>query len=77
MLDGMGKTFYELVLTIGIIIYEVSLVNLLAPIFKQGICVLLAILIGEVTFAIAYYILLKYFLKKSENETIQNAGNEI
>lgn len=59
----MGKSFYELVLTIGIIIYEVSIVNLLAPIFKQGVCVLLGIMIGEVTFAIAYYIMLKYFLK--------------
>ena len=74
MLDGMGKTFYELVLTIGIIIYEISLVNILAPIFKQGVCVLLAILIGEVTFAAAYYVLLKYFLKKSENE-VASSGN--
>ncbi|MBR3140024.1 MAG: MATE family efflux transporter [Methanobrevibacter sp.] len=68
MLDGMGKSFYELVLTIGIIIYEVLIVNLLAPIFNQGVCVLLGIMIGEVTFAIAYYIMLKYFLKKSEND---------
>ena len=71
MLDGMGKTFYELILTIGIIIYEISIVNLLAPIFKQGVCVLLGVLFGEVTFAIAYYILLKYFLKKSENDVVQ------
>ena len=62
MLDGMGKTVYELILTIGIIIYEISIVYLLAPIFKQGVCVLLGIMIGEITFAIAYYILLKYFL---------------
>ena len=27
MLDGMGKTFYELVLTIGIIIYEIYLMQ--------------------------------------------------
>ena len=72
MLDGMGKTFYELILTIGIIIYEISIVNILAPIFKQGVCVLLGVLIGEVTFAIAYYILLKYFLKKSENDVVQS-----
>jgi len=74
MLDGMGKSYHELVLTIGIIIYEISIVSLLAPIFKHGVCVLLGILIGEVTFAIAYYVLLRYLLKKSENNVPQAAG---
>ena len=74
MLDGMGKSFYELLLTLGSIIYEISIVYLLAPIFKQGVCVLLGILVGEVTLAILYYIMLKYFLKKSENEIHHAAG---
>ena len=74
MLDGMGKSFYELLLTLGSIIYEISIVYLLAPIFKQGVCVLLGILVGEVTLAILYYIMLKYFLKKSENKIHHTAG---
>ena len=73
MLDGMGKSYHELILTVGIIIYEIAIVTLLAPIFKHGICVLLGILIGEVTFGIAYYVLLRHILNKSENEIAQIA----
>ena len=65
---------HELLLTLGSIIYEISIVYLLAPIFKQGVCVLLGILVGEVTLAILYFIMLKYFLKKSENEIHHAAG---
>ena len=76
MLDGMGKSYHSLVLTIGIIVYEIGIASLLAPIFKQGVCVLLAILIGEVTFGIIYYILVKYIFKKHKDEiTIINQDN--
>ena len=76
MLDGMGKSYHSLVLTIGIIVYEIAIASLLAPIFKQGVCVLLAILIGEVTFGIIYYILLTYIFKKHGHEmTIINHDN--
>ena len=70
MLDGMGKSYHELILTIGIIIYEITIVTLIAPIFKHGICVLLGIVIGEVTFSIVYYVLLRYLLNKSKNDNI-------
>lgn len=73
MLDGMGKSYHELIFTIGIIIYEISIVTILEPIFEHGICVLLGILIGEVTFAIAYYILLRYLLNKSEKNNVTHA----
>ncbi len=75
MLDGMGKSYHELVLTIGIIIYEISIVTLLAPIFQHGVCVLLGILIGEVTFGIAYYILLTHLLKKSEKNAAHSTAS--
>ena len=68
MLDGLGKSYHELILTIGIIVYEISIVTLLAPIFKHGICVLLGIVIGEVTFGIVYYILLRHILNKSKKK---------
>ena len=74
MLDGMGKSYHELFFTIGIIIYEISIVTLLAPIFKQGVCVLLGILIGEVTFAIAYYILLKHILNNARNNNVTQSA---
>ena len=60
-------------LTGGIIIYEIGIVTLLAPIFKHGVCILLGILIGEVTFGIAYYILLRYLLNKSEKDIAHSA----
>ena len=66
MLDGMGKSYHELIFTIAIINYEIGLVILLAPIFKHGICVLLAIVIGEVTFGIFYYVLLRHILNTSK-----------
>ena len=73
MLDGMGKSYYELSFTIGIIIYEIGIVTLLAPIFKHGVCVLLGILIGEVTFAIVYYILLKHLFNKARKNNAFHA----
>ena len=74
MLDGMGKSYYELSFTIGIIIYEIGIVTLLAPIFKHGVCVLLGILIGEVTFAIVYYILLKHLFNKARKNNAFHAA---
>ncbi|WP_296866399.1 MATE family efflux transporter [uncultured Methanobrevibacter sp.] len=70
VLDGMGKSYYALVLTVGVIIYEILLVSLLKPIFTSGVCVLLGILIGEVTLAIVYYALFKY-LSKTHGEGIK------
>ena len=74
MLDGMGKSYYELSFTIGIIIYEIGIVTLLAPIFKHGVCVLLGMLIGEVTFAIVYYILLKHLFNKARKNNAFHAA---
>lgn len=66
MLDGMGKSYHSLALTIGTIVYEILVITLLAPIFTSGVCVLLGILIGGVTFAIIYYILLNYLFRVSK-----------
>ena len=63
VLDGMGKSYYALILTVGVIIYEILLVLLLEPIFTSGVCVLLGILIGEVTFAIVYHALFRHLSK--------------
>ena len=53
---------------IDLIVYQ------LAPIFNQGVCVLLGVLIGEVTLAVLYYILLKYFFKKSADDLASISG---
>ena len=63
VLDGMGKSYYALILTVGVIIYEILLVLLLEHIFTSGVCVLLGILIGEVTLAIVYYTLFRHLSK--------------
>lgn len=74
MLDGMGKSYHSLTLTIGSIIYEILLVQLFAPIFTSGVCVLLGIMIGGVTYAIFYYILLRYIFKtRGENRIMHIA----
>lgn len=72
VLDGMGKSYHTLFLTISIIIYEIIIVTVLSPIFKQGICVLLGILIGEITFAIIYYVILKYIFKTNGKNNIKD-----
>lgn len=67
MMDGMGKSYISFFLTIGIIIFEILLVNFLSPIFTSGICVLLGIVLGEITFGGIFLILLKHIFKKHEN----------
>ncbi|MBR5503359.1 MAG: MATE family efflux transporter [Methanobrevibacter sp.] len=64
VLDGMGKSYHTLILTIVMIISEIGIVTLLEPIFTSGVCVLLGILIAEVAFAFVYYFLLKYLIGK-------------
>lgn len=63
MLDGMGKSYISFILTIGIIIYEIAIVNLLAPIFTSGVCVLLGVVIGEITFGSIFIVLLNYLFR--------------
>ena len=67
MLDGLGKSYHALILTNGMIIFEIILIKLLAPILTSGVCVLIGIFLTEVIFAIIYYVLIRSLLN-GENE---------
>lgn len=62
ILDGMGKSYHSLIFSNGTLIFQIIIITLLAPILKSGACVLVGILVSELTFAIAYYVLLKNML---------------
>ena len=62
ILDGLGKSYHSLILTIGLILFEIISITLLAPILTSGVCVLIGIFLGEVIFAIIVYIIIKSIL---------------
>ncbi len=62
MLDGLGKSYHSLILTNGMIIFEMILILLLVPVLTSGICVLVGMLLTEVIFAIIYYIVVRSIL---------------
>ncbi len=73
ILDGMGKSYHNLILTICTIAFEIGIVILLEPIFPSGGCVLLGMIISTITFAFIYYILLKHILSShGKNELLIN-----
>lgn len=67
MLDGLGKSYHSLILTNSMIIFEIILIKLLAPILTSGVCVLIGICLTEIIFAIVFYILVRSILN-GENE---------
>lgn len=79
VLDGMGKSYYSLILSNGSIISQIILASLLSPILTQGVCVLIGIFISELIFAIINYILLRNMLngKNRLEERIQSKKNSI
>ena len=67
-LDGLGKSYHSLTITIGIIVTQVGLISVLASILTSGVCVLVGILVSEVIFAGIYYILVEYLFRLGEND---------
>ena len=68
MLDGMGKTYHSLFLMICMFVFNVLLTLILAPIFPSGGCVLIDIVIGDIVFAIIFYILFEDIIRKKGKE---------
>ena len=63
MLDGFGKSMYSLLFTSIKIAFETVLIYSLFTLLNNGSCVLIAIIISEIIFAIVYYLFLKYLFK--------------
>lgn len=61
-MDGLGKSYHSLILTIGLILFEIILITLLSPILTSEVCVLIGIFLGEVIFSIIVYIIIKSIL---------------
>ena len=78
MLDGLGKSYHSLILTNGMVIVEMILITLLAPVLTQGVCVLVGIFLTEVIFAIMYYVLVRNMLNGENklDERIQHKKEE-
>ena len=69
VLDGMGKSYYLLILEIATIIFELLTITLLVPVLTSGVCVLIGIFLSELLFAFVYYIvLMSIFNKKNKIE---------
>ena len=62
MLDGIGKSYHSLVLTNGLIIFEIIIIALLSQIFTSGVGVLIGMAISEVVFSIITYSVAKTIL---------------
>lgn len=71
IIDGTGKSYYDLILSICMIFFEIMIATLLSHYFKHGIGVLLAILIAEIVFAIIYFTLIIHIFDKHKKGKIK------
>ena len=81
MLDGFGKSLYSLLFTFIKIMFEVTIIYGLSVLMNDGNCVLVGLLITEVTFATIYYLFLRYLFKNfaetyEGKETVKNFKDE-
>lgn len=68
VIDGMGKSYHSLTITVLSIISQIILITLLAPILPSGVCVLVGIAITYMIFAFVYIILVKSTFRRAEKE---------
>ena len=78
MLDGLGKSYHGLLLSSGLIIFEILLISTLEPYLTSGYCVLAGILISEFVFGFISYLLVNDLLhgkNKMEKRFKEEKGN--
>ena len=78
MLDGMGKSYHALMLSVGLIIFEILIISTLEPYLTSGYCVLAGILISEFVFGIISYALVNDLLhgKNKMDEKLKEEKEE-
>ena len=67
LLDGLGKSYHSLIMTIGTVLFEIGSIYLLSLILTSGLCVLVGIAIGELIFA-AISVYLVWSILNGENK---------
>ena len=76
MFDGMGKSYYSLILSIGTIILDIAMIALLYPVLTSGVCVIVGMLIGQFIFAVIYCIFIRSILNGNNRiEKLLHRGN--
>lgn len=71
MLDGFGKSYYNLIFTIILVFLQLGLIYGLDYILPYGFSVLVGILLSQVIISIALFIFLEYTFKKFEKQKEQ------
>lgn len=71
IIDGTGKSYYDLIFAIFMVLFEIIAATLLAPYFKHGVCVLLGILLAEVVFALIYFSLILHIFGSKKLEKLK------
>ncbi|WP_295722790.1 MATE family efflux transporter [uncultured Methanobrevibacter sp.] len=71
IIDGTGKSYYDLILSLFMVLFEIMIATLLSNYFNHGIGVLLAILIAEIVFAIIYFTLIVYLFDQHRKGVIK------
>lgn len=68
MIDSFGKSYYNIVFTFLLILFEVGLISLIREKFPYGSSVLIGIAIALMISTIIYYIFLRYLFRKFEKQ---------
>lgn len=72
VVDGMGKSYYSLIITILSTIIQIILISLLAPVLSFGLSVLVGIAITFVIVAVVYFVLVKSMFRRYEKNASIN-----
>ena len=72
VVDGMGKSYYSLIITVLSIVTQIILISLLAPVLTSGLCVLVGIALTYTIVAAVYFVLIKIMFRRNEKNTLIN-----
>ena len=72
VVDGMGKSYYSLIITVLSIVTQIILISLLAPVLTSGLCVLVGIALTYTIVAAVYFVLIKIMFRRNEKNTSIN-----
>lgn len=68
MIDGFGKSYYNLIFTALLVILQIVIISIIDEIFLHGTSVLIGIMIAEIISTSIYYVFLKYMFKRFEKQ---------
>ena len=77
MLDGFGKSYYNLLFTGLLIVLQVVVISIIDTVLLHGDSVLIGILISEVISTAIYYVFLRYMFRRFEKQNKEDNLNVI